>query len=59
MYNIVQIAPLTEASHRAHLAQASQSVVVLVDTQTHAVSPWHMPLPVGCCIQLLLAPFPK
>jgi len=59
MHNTVQTAPLTKASHCAHLAQASQSVVVLVDTQTHAVSPWHTLLPVGCCIQLLLAPFPK
>jgi hypothetical protein len=39
VYNTVQFSPLTEVSHYEDLVQASQSVAVLVGTQTHAISP--------------------
>jgi hypothetical protein len=39
IYNTVLFSSLTGAGHYEDLVQASQSVVVLVGTQTHAVSP--------------------
>jgi hypothetical protein len=50
---------ITQANQHARSVQASQSLAVLVDTQTHVVSPWHMKLPLGCYTQLLLVPCPE